>query len=161
MEATRMTNFMKRSLEARASELNARIKSLEDQWEGDSPAETTAMLAELSRERDGIVEALRDARLIDDDPFDTEAIEVGDVVTIRAADGEPERYVLVDGNAGSRARSDWVSVASPLGAALLGRNSGDVVRVESPSGAAEYQVLAFERASGDVPARLPSEAFLG
>ena len=159
MGTTRMTGFMKRSLEAHLAELSARIDALEGRRQRDDGDETTALLAELSRERDGIVEALRDARLIDDDPFDTQAIEIGDAVTIRGADGETERYVLVDGGAGSRPRRDWVSVASPLGAALLGRNTGDVVRVDSPDGVTECEILGFERASGDP--RLPSEAFLG
>lgn len=81
MGTTRMTGFMKRSLEARLSGLNARIDSLEDRRQGDDD-ETAALLGELMRERDDIVDALRDARLIDDDPFDSEAIEIGDVVTL-------------------------------------------------------------------------------
>ena len=133
MPTTRMTGSMRSVLEVRLSELNARLESLERQREGDESAETAALLGELARERDDIADALRDARLIDDDPFDSDAIEVGDVVTIRAAGGEVERYVLVDGKAGSRARSDWVSVASPLGTAILGRNTGDRVDVESPA----------------------------
>ena len=175
MGTTRMTGSMRRVLEIRLSELEARIDSLEGQLRGDDSAETTAMLMELTREQDDVVEALRDARLIDDDPFDSDAVEVGDVVSICNADGEIERYVLVEGKAGSRARSDWVSVASPLGAAILGRGAGDKVEVESPNGSTTYRVLGFERASGDSvrspvsagmtrlvsSALLPSEAFLG
>ncbi len=174
MATTRMTGSMRRVLEVRLSELDARIDSLERQRETDESAETAALLSELTRERDDIADALRDARLIDDDPFDSDAIEVGDVVTIRDADGDVERYVLVDGRAGSRARSDWVSVGSPLGAAILGRNTGDRVHVESPRGVTDYEVLGFERASAGpfvsatasvgveaAPRRLPSEAFLG
>jgi hypothetical protein len=38
---------------------------------------------------------------IDDDPFDTEAIEIGDTVTVRAVEsGTQEQYVLVDGTVG-------------------------------------------------------------
>jgi transcription elongation GreA/GreB family factor len=167
-----MTGFMKRSLEARLSAVDARIESLEEQRRGDDD-EATSLLAELRREQGDIVDALRDARLIDDDPFDSEAIEIGDVVTLRGAEGEVERYVLVDGKAGARARSDWVSVGAPLGAAILGRNTGDRVSVDSPTGVTECEILAFERASRDpavlpepaparaAPLRLPSEAFLG
>lgn len=174
MATTRMTGSMRRVLEIRLSELTTRIDALERQREGDESAETAALLSELTRERDDIADALRDGRLIDDDPFDTDAIEVGDAVTIRDAAGEVERYVLVDGKAGSRARSDWVSVDSPLGAAILGRNTGDRVQVDSPRGVTTYEVLGFERASADPPASaaasigaeaaspgLPSEAFLG
>ncbi len=146
MAITRMTRSIRRVLEIRLSELDTRIDSLERQREGDESAETAALLAELTRERDDVVDGLRDARLIDDDPFDSDAIEVGDVVTLRDADDEVERYVLVDGKAGSRARSDWVSVDSPLGAAVLGRNTGDRVQVESPRGVTTYEVVGFERA---------------
>ncbi len=149
MATTRMTGSMRRVLEIRLSELEARIDALARQREGDESAETAALLGELTRERADIVDALRDARLIDDDPFDSDAIEVGDVVTIRDADGEVERYVLVDGKAGSRARSDWVSVDSPLGAAILGRNTGERVQVASPRGVTTYEILGFERASED------------
>ena len=150
MATTRMTGSMRRVLEIRLSELSTRIGSLERQREGDESTETASLLGELTRELDDIVDALRDARLIDDDPFDTHAIEVGDVVTIRDANDEVERYVLVDGKAGSRARSDWVSVDSPLGAAILGRNTGDRVRVESPRGVTGYEIMGFERASTEM-----------
>lgn len=169
MTTSRMTDSMRRVLEMRLSELSARIDSLEGRREEDESPEAEALLGALTRERDGIVDALRDARLIDDDPFDSDAIEVGDLVTIRDQDGETDRYVLVDGKAGSRASSDWVSVESPLGAAILGRDTGDRVRVESPRGAVEYEIVGFERASGDrfapvgeeADRRVPSDAFLG
>lgn len=149
MKDTRMTGAIRRSLEARLGDLDARTAALDAQGTGDDSVEATALLMQLARERSDIVEALRDAILIDDEPFDTQAIEIGDTVAIRDSEGETERYVLVGGNIGSRARSDWVSVHSPLGAALLGRSKGDRVRVELPMGATTYVVLDFERASED------------
>lgn len=101
----------------------------------------------MSGERSQIADALATAILIDDDPFDTEAIEIGDTITIREVDGETGRYVLVDGTVGSRAQQDWVSAASPLGAALLGRNKGDEVMVGTPGGSLGYVILGFERTS--------------
>ena len=172
MPVTRMTSTMRRSLERRLEELEARIAQLdEDREAGDG--DTTALKVQLARERSQIADALRDMTLIDDAPFDTGAIEVGDLVTIRGQDGDVERYVLVDDGVGARARSDWVSVGSPLGGAILGRSLGDEVGVVSPEGTLSFVILAFERASGDDPAvvsvnrpspqswALPSEAFLG
>ena len=168
---TNMTGPMRRSLESRLADLGARVETLDTQRQGDDSVEATAFLIQLARERGDIADALRDAVLIDDAPFDTEAIEIGDTVTIRDPNGETDRYVLVDGNVRSRARSDWVSVSSPLGAAILGRSRGDRVHVESPAGPASYVIVAFERASEEAliidRARpspevtlLPSEAFL-
>ena len=171
MTATRMTGAMKRSLELRLEELEVRIASLDAQREGDHSLETTALMIQLTRERAEIADALRDARLIDDEPFDFEAIEVGDLVTIRADDGIVDSYVLVADGVGARARSDWVSVTSPLGRAILGRSKGERVEVQSPQGPVGYVVVDFERASerSFVPDRdhaggnpwLPAEAFIG
>jgi len=174
MSTTRMTASMKRSLEIRLEDLDRRIETLNAQREGDDGVEVVALLEQLTRERSDAAEALRDATLIDDEPFDTQAIEIGDTVTIRDSDGETERYVLVDGNMRTRARSDWVSVSSPLGAAILGKDKGDNVQVESPSGTRSYVIVDFERAAGNSvhvsvsrnPAArarglLPSEVLLG
>jgi transcription elongation GreA/GreB family factor len=172
MTTTKMTSPMRRSLELRLADLNERIATLEAQREGDDSADTTALLLHLTRERAQISEALRDATMIDDEPFDVDAIEIGDVVTIRDEDGVTDRYVLVEEGVGSRVHSDWVSASSPLGAAILGRSIGDKVEVASPQGPMSYVVLDFERASGaafvlryepgrDASPSRPSEAFLG
>lgn len=172
MTTTRMTGAMKRSLEVRIEDLEARIATLDAQRKGDDSVEATALLMQLKRERGQIDDALRDAMLIDDEPFDVDAIEIGDAVTILDDEGQTDRYVLVDDGVGSRVRSDWMSVSSPLGAAILGRSTGDRVEVDSPQGPMSCVILGFERASetssrrgaahqaaGRV--RLPSEAFLG
>lgn len=175
MTTTRMTGPMRRSLESRLVDLDARVETLGAQREGDDSMEATALLVQLSRERNDVADALRDAMLIDDEPFDTEAIEIGDTITIRDSEGETYNYALIDQTVRFRARSDWVSVSSPLGAALLGRSTDDWVLVESPAGPQSYVVVGFERASGEAIAYessaealgshdlnlLPSEAFLG
>jgi transcription elongation GreA/GreB family factor len=175
MPTTRMTGPMRRSLESRLVDLDARIETLDAQREGDDSVEATALLVQLSRERNDVADALRDAMLIDDEPFDTEAIEIGDTITIRDGDGETYSYVLIDPTVRFRARSDWVSLSSPLGATLVGRSTGDRVVVASPAGPMAYVVVDFERASEEaVPSDssaearkshaltlLPSEAFLG
>jgi transcription elongation factor GreA len=117
-------------------------------------------------------DALKGVELIDDEPFDFDAIEIGDLITLQSEEGETESYVLVDDGVGARARSDWVSVTSPLGAAVLGRAKGERVEVNSPKGPFGYAIVDFERASESAPVSgvatdgtlagdLPSEAFLG
>ena len=172
---TRMTLPMLRSLESRLEDLDRRIDILDAQRESDDGLEVAALLEQLRRERSDVAEVLRDATLIDDEPFDTEAIEVGDTVTIRDHEGVIDRYVLIDGNVRSRAQDDWVSLSSPLGAALLGRSKGEEVHVESPSGTTSYFIVDFVRASDDPIVQagsgpetspgtrelLPSETFIG
>jgi transcription elongation GreA/GreB family factor len=149
MPATRMTSTMRRSLERRLADLEERIAMLDAQRDVDESVDAAALKVQLTRERSQIVDAMGDATLIDDEPFDTHAIEVGDLVTVQGHDGDTERYVLVDEGVGTRARSDWVSVGSPLGRMLLGRSKGDEVQVESPGGVISYVIIDFERASED------------
>ena len=146
MQMTRMTGSMRHSLEARLLELKRRVSVLERPREGEDSLDETALHLHLSRERDRIADALANATLIDDDPYDTEAIEIGDMVTVRAIEGgEEEEFILVDQTLGSRARPNWMSAISPLGAALLGRGKGDEVVVQTPGGTGSYQILDFER----------------
>lgn len=174
MSMTRLTAPMRRSLESRLEDLDRRIETLNAQREGDETLEVAVLVEQLVRERADVADALRDATLIDDEPFDTEAIEIGDTVTIRDREGVTHRYVLIDRNVRTRARSNWVSASSPLGTALLGSSRGASIQVDSPSGTIAYDVIDFERASDDVvvPAMpgervtagvydLPSEAFHG
>lgn len=171
---TRITSSMQASLTERLGYLGMKIEDLRAQSEAEGGLETAALLSELTRERDQINDALERATLIDDHPFDTEATEIGDTITIRDSDGHVEQYVLIDGAVGARAHSDWVSARSPLGAELVGRSKGERIWVDTPGGRTSYVVVGFERSSVDrlVPTargpgrarsepRLPSEAFLG
>ena len=146
MYTTKITGPIRRSLATRLGKLEERVLALERQRKADYSLDTTALHRELSRERDRLADALARAMVIDDDPFDMEAIELGDTVTVReVASGIQEQYILIDGTVGSRVRSNWVSTTSPLGAALVGRGKGDEVIVETPGGTASYQILDFER----------------
>ena len=144
MHVTRMTSAMWESLQARLAQLEDRIAVLA-RYHDDETTDTAALLMHLTRERDEVRDALRNASLIDDTPFDEAAIEIGDTVTLQDDQGDVEQYVLVDGGVSSRVRDDWVSVSSPLGSALLGRGEGDLFRVESPAGVFWYRVLSFTR----------------
>lgn len=150
---TKMTTSMQASLGDRLADLNRRIEGLQSHRDGEDSPDATALLFQLSRERDQISDALEQATLIDNAVFDKHAIEIGDTVTIRDANGETERYVLVDRQVGTRVCSDWVSAVSPLGAALIGRSKGDVVQVETPGGRESFVILDFERCGqvGDDP----------
>jgi hypothetical protein len=107
MQTTRMTGSMRRSLEARLLDLEMRVSVLERPREGEDSLDETALHFHLSRERDRIADALANATLIDDDPYDTEAIEIGDMVTVRAmGGGAEEQYILVTRRLGPG--PDWI-----------------------------------------------------
>jgi transcription elongation factor GreB len=62
----------------------------------------------------------------------------GSLVTLRWEDGRTQTITLVGPD---EAESDRVSIASPLGRALLGARVGSVVEIERPRGPAEATVL--------------------
>lgn len=66
---------------------------------------------------------------------------LGAWVELEDEDGERVRYRLV-GPDEVDVKAGLISVESPLGRAMLGRATGDEVRVQTPRGAREYVVVA-------------------
>jgi transcription elongation factor GreA len=87
---------------------------------------------------------LKDAEIVDASSASTGTVIAGSVVTIRyEGDEDTERYLI-----GSiEERRDDVSVispGSPLGQALVGRSTGDVVEYEAPGGTLKVEVVAVD-----------------
>jgi transcription elongation factor GreA len=59
-------------------------------------------------------------------------VVLGSRVRVRDADGEHEYTMVTRVTAGGP--SECVSIGSPVGSALLGRRSGEQVRVQTPGG---------------------------
>ncbi len=94
-------------------------------------AEEEAVLATRISNLEALLET---AEVVDepgDGPIDTVAL--GTIVELKFADSEKvtERRLL---GAFERIGSDGISVASPMGQALLGRREGETVTVELPNG---------------------------
>jgi transcription elongation factor GreB len=134
-----------------------------------TPEGHAALRAELARLRDeraaaaGLPEPGRADRLADID----RRLELADAtlraLTVLGPEGSPEgtvafgSWVTVEDEAGSAStwrivgpdeadpRRGLVSVHSPVAAALLGREEGDVVLVERPGGATELTVVEVRR----------------
>ena len=70
---------------------------------------------------------------------------VGDrIVLSDLASGEELRYMIVDPREVDPARGK-ISIASPLGKALIGRSNGEVVEITAPAGKLRYQIKQVER----------------
>ncbi len=86
---------------------------------------------------------LADAVIIKEDEGPHEEVEVGTHVTITEGDGPPETYRIV-GSAEADPTKGFISDASPLGQALVGRRIGDRVTIEAPDGELEFKVIAIQ-----------------
>ena len=84
---------------------------------------------------------MRDA-VITAAPAAGEGAGIGSRLTV-SIDGDEVQYTLV-GSAEADPSAGRLSVASPVGKALLGSKGGDDVNVETPRGRVAYRVLKVE-----------------
>jgi transcription elongation factor GreA len=88
---------------------------------------------------------LNAATIIDEKKEPAKKSVVGDnVVLSDLASGEEFRYMIVDPREVDPLKGK-ISIASPLGKALLGRKDGDMVEIKAPAGILRYQIKRIER----------------
>ena len=71
-------------------------------------------------------------------PHDRAAL--GSTALLRAVDGATVTYEIVMPEDADPAKG-WVSTASPIGRAIVGRKEGDEIHVKSPSGVREFELI--------------------
>ena len=70
---------------------------------------------------------------------------VGDTIVLTdLSSGAEYRYMIVDPREVDASRGK-ISIASPIGKALLGRRNGDTVEITAPAGKLRYQIKQIER----------------
>lgn len=88
---------------------------------------------------------LRNAKIIDENEISTDVVSIGSRVEILDIEyDETVEYTIV-GSAEADPFEGRISNESPVGSALLGGKSGDVVDVHVPDGIAQYKILAIKR----------------
>ena len=104
-----------------------------------------------AKERQGQVEAmladaedkLSRALVIDPTPLSGDKVVFGATVTLLDEEQKKIRYQLV-GQQEADARVGRISYNSPLGRALIGRQSGEEVEVSTPAGDRYYEIAKIE-----------------
>ncbi len=105
-----------------------------------------------AKERQGIIEGriaqlqgiLARARVVDVSKIKSDKIVFGATVTLKDIEKETIVTYQVVGEDEADIRTGKVSFNSPLGKALIGKESGDTVIVKAPKGDVEYEVDNFE-----------------
>jgi transcription elongation factor GreA len=141
--AARLRDELRVLTEQRRPEVIARIRSAKELGDLKENADYHA-----AREEQGFLEGriqaieatLRGAEVIEA-PSSGSAIGLGSTVTVET-DGDEVTYVLV-GTSEVSLKDGRISVASPVGKALLGRGAGDEVVVRTPQGEARYRVVSI------------------
>lgn len=105
-----------------------------------------------AKERQGIIEGriaqlqgiLARARVVDVSKIKSDKIVFGATVTLRDIEKDSIVTYQVVGEDEADIRLGKISFNSPLGKALIGKESGDTVIVKAPKGDVEYEVDNFE-----------------
>lgn len=87
---------------------------------------------------------LQVARIVERPDDSPDTAHMGSRVRVKDLEWGDELVFTLVGAFEADPVNDLISVASPLGEALLGRQEGDTVEVETPGGTTKYQVVSVE-----------------
>lgn len=92
---------------------------------------------------------LSNAQIIDPTTLPQEGrVVFGVTVTLLDIDSDAEKQYQIVGDYESDIKLNRISVSSPIARALIGKEIDDVVTVQAPGGAVEYEVVAIDYGDG-------------
>ena len=111
-------------------------------------AEYDAAKLEQARMEYEIVEIeamLRNVVIIDEDTINTEVVNVGNTIRVLNKALNKEMTFQIVGSAEANPREQRISNESPVGAGLLGHKLGEVVTINTPGGANDFEILEISK----------------
>ena len=133
----------------RRQEIAQKIKEARAQGDLSENAEYDAAKDEqrdIEARIDELEKILKNAEVIVEDEVDLDKINIGCQVKILDIEMNQELDYKIVGSTEANSLKGKISNESPVGRALIGAKTGDIVRVETPGGELEYQVLEIQRA---------------
>ena len=134
----------------RRKEVAAQIKEARDQGDLSENAEYDAAKDEqrdIEARIEDIEKILKNAEVVVEEEVDLDKISIGCNVKILDIEFDEELEYKIVGSTEANSLKGKISNESPVGKALLGKQVGDIVKVESPGGECEYKVLSIHRAN--------------
>lgn len=132
--------------EKEVADLIKEARSFGDLSENSEYDEAKAEQGKLYSKIAEIKDLIENAEIVDNAEFDVakNAITLGSVVKVTDIDeGTTETFEIV-GSQEANPMAGKISDDSPLGHALHGRKSGDVVEVEAPAGTLKFKVVSVK-----------------
>lgn len=87
---------------------------------------------------------MANARILDKSQLDTSKVTILSTVTIRNKKNNREvAYTLVSEKE-ANLKEKKISVTSPIGKGLLGKEVGDIAQVQTPAGALDFEIISIE-----------------
>ena len=88
---------------------------------------------------------LRNAKVVEEASVNPAEVNVGSTVELRDLEVQEELTYTIVGPSEADPMNNRISYRSPVGRALMGHRSGEVVDVELPEGSARFQLLSVRR----------------
>ena len=88
---------------------------------------------------------LKNARVIDQDDIDLNAVSIGTRVTVYDEEFDEEVEYSIVGSTEADPDALKISDESPVGKALIGRNVGETVNVDTPGGVIALKILSINK----------------
>lgn len=88
---------------------------------------------------------IRKAVIIDESKIDVNVVTIGSIVKVNDVEFDEEVEYVIVGSAEADPYDGKISNESPVGKALLGRSTGEVVEVQVPDGVAKFEILEIRR----------------
>lgn len=81
------------------------------------------------------------AQIIDPSTLSGDSVKFGATVTIADENTDEEKTIQIVGEYESNADQGKISITSPIARALIGKSEGDSVKVQTPKGPVDYEVV--------------------
>mgnify|MGYP000701300065 FL=1 len=132
----------------RRREIAQKIKEAREQGDLSENAEYDAAKDEqrdIELRIEELEKLLKNAEVVVEDEVNLDKINVGCIVKVYDVDFDEEMEFKLVGSTEANSLEGKISNESPVGKALMGAHTGDVVEVEMPSGIMKYKVLEIQR----------------
>ena len=126
-------------------EVAGKIKEAREQGDLSENAEYDAAKDEQRDIEARIEKILKNAEVVVEDEVDLDRISVGCKVKVHDFEFEEDMELKIVGSTEANSLEGKISNESPVGKALIGAHTNDIVEVEMPSGIMKYKVLEIQR----------------
>ena len=137
-------NYLKTVREKEVAELIKEARSFGDLSENSEYDEVKNEQGKLYSRMAELDEILSNYVVIEEEETEGDYIRMGSTVTVLDKEFEEEQTYKVTGSQEADPMNGFISEDSPFGKALMGRNAGDDITVDAPSGPIAYKILKVE-----------------
>ena len=134
----------------RRKEVSQKIKEAREQGDLSENAEYDAAKDEqrdIEARIEELEKILKNAEVVVEEEADLDKVSIGCSVKILDCEFDEELEYKIVGSTEANSLKGKISDGSPVGKALLGKQVGDTVTVETPAGEFSYKVLSIHRAN--------------